>query len=101
MLLQNLFFSESQLSVNEYYKKVSNGAISMTGAVTGPYRLPFNLTYYANNDSGTTEEEPNCRTMAQHAVEAMNADRSFGSLDRYDNNGDGQMVRISCLAACF
>eukprot|EP00775_Hariotina_reticulata_P010024 gene10024-10179_t len=84
---QNLFFSTSELSVNEYYKKVSNGAISMTGAVTGPYRMPFNLSYYANNESGTSLREPNARTMAQHAVEAMNADRSSGSLSHYDNNG--------------
>eukprot|EP00775_Hariotina_reticulata_P009977 gene9977-10132_t len=93
---QKLLFTEEELSANEYYKRVSNGAISITGAVTGPYRMPFNLSYYANNASGSSTKEPNCRTMAQHAVEAMNADRSSGSLSRYDNNGDGYMNIWSC-----
>lgn len=93
--LQNLFFSDGtpQLSANEYYKRVSNGAIRLTGAVAGPYRMPFNLSYYANNDSGMSPQEPNARTLAQHAVEAVNADFSVGSLAGYDNNGDGYMVR--------
>eukprot|EP00877_Chromochloris_zofingiensis_P000495 jgi/Chrzof1/10446/UNPLg00373.t1 len=90
---ENLFFSDGtpQLSANEYYKRVSNGAIRLTGAVAGPYRMPFNLSYYANNDSGMSPQEPNARTLAQHAVEAVNADFSVGSLAGYDNNGDGYM----------
>jgi len=86
-----IFFSESELSVNEYYKKVSNGAISMTGAVTGPYACLSTFHTMPTMRAGA-QAEPNCRTMAQHAVEAMNGDRSSGSLSRYDNNGDGQMV---------
>ena len=92
---QDLFFAEkgAKASVNDFYKAASNGLISIVGQVVGPYRMPFDLKYYANNEAGGSGSEPNAGTMAQHAVEAVNRDLTTGSLAVYDNNGDGYMVR--------
>jgi hypothetical protein len=62
--------------------------------------MPFALTYYANGSSGGSASPPNAATLAQHAIEAVNADLSTGSLAIYDNNGDGLMVSTSKRFTC-
>jgi M6 family metalloprotease-like protein len=97
LLLQKLFFasggSSGEPSVNDFYTTASNGNISLAGQVVGPYLMPYNLSYYANNNSGMSDQEPNTRTLGQHAAEAVNRDNALGRLTGFDNNGDGYMVR--------
>ena len=53
--IRNLFFSEETIatgSVNEYYKEVSNGKISLVGDVIGPFTLSQKKEFYANNKFG-------------------------------------------------
>jgi immune inhibitor A len=49
---EDLWFSTGKIptgSVTEYYQEVSNGKISLTGEVVGPFTLSQNQAYYANN----------------------------------------------------
>jgi immune inhibitor A len=86
---EELFFSEGVLtngSVREYFTDVTNGLVTLTGDVVGPYRLPRDMAEYANGDSGTGMVAPNARTMANDAVTAADPDIDFGP---YDNDGNG------------
>jgi immune inhibitor A len=86
---RDLFFSEGVLpdgSVREYLTEVSNGLVTLDGEVVGPYRLPQDLSAYANGASGTGTSLPNARTMARDAAEAADADVDFSA---YDNDGNG------------
>jgi M6 family metalloprotease-like protein len=51
--MQDLWFSSGRKiptgSVTEYYDEVSNGKISFTGEVVGPFTLSRDLAYYAND----------------------------------------------------
>lgn len=85
----DLFFSEGVLpdgSVREYYTEVTNGLVELTGQVLGPYRMPEDLSHYANGDSGIGSAFPNSRTMAQDAAGAADPDINFGP---YDNDSNG------------
>ena len=85
----DLFFSNRTLpggSVRDYFHEVSNGAVDIVGEVVGPYTLPKTLAQYANGDSGTGNAQPNARTMARHAAEAVNVNVDFKP---YDNDGNG------------
>jgi len=86
---EKLFFSKGELphgSVREYFSGVSNGKIAITGAVAGPFLLPRTLAGYAHGESGTSQAEPNARTMAQEAAKAAAARLKFKP---FDNNRDG------------
>jgi immune inhibitor A len=51
---EDLWFSTGKIptgSVTEYYQEVSNGRISLTGEVVGPFTLSQNQAYYANNST--------------------------------------------------
>jgi immune inhibitor A len=84
---RDLFFSTKKIptgSVNDYYKEASRGAVSFTGEVVGPITLPRKMTDYAGGQSGMGPE-PNSRTMARDAINAIKATQN---LDAYDINGD-------------
>jgi immune inhibitor A len=86
---RDLFFSVGKVptgSVREYYTEVSNGLITITGDVAGPYRLPRTVAAYAGGGSGIDNPEPNARTMARDAAQLANPDVDFGP---YDNDGNG------------
>src|SRR6266487_2097780 len=88
---QDLFFSTGTLpngSVKEYYTEVTNGLVTISGEVVGPYRLPRTLAEYAHGASGIGSSLPNAATMAQDAAQAANADVDFSL---YDNNADGSV----------
>ncbi len=84
-----LFFSTGVVaggSVREYFDEVTNGLVTLTGQVVGPYRMPRTLADYANGASGTGTAAPNARTMARDAVLAADPHVNFGP---YDNDGNG------------
>ncbi|MFT3703243.1 MAG: M6 family metalloprotease domain-containing protein [Agriterribacter sp.] len=86
---EDLFFSEGVIatgSVKEYYKEVTNGLVTISGQVVGPYRMPKKLSQYAHGESGTGNTAPNARTLAADAAKAANPAINFTS---YDNNNDG------------
>jgi immune inhibitor A len=85
----DLFFSTGRIptgSVREYFTEASNGLLTLTGQVVGPYRLPRTLAAYAGGKSGTDNPEPNARTMARDAAKLANGDVNFAP---YDNDGNG------------
>lgn len=85
---RDLFFSTNKIpsgSVNDYYSEVSGGMVSFTGDVIGPFTMPLKMTEYAHGQSGMSTE-PNSRTMARDAVNAIKATQN---LDVYDINGNG------------
>lgn len=51
--MEDLWFStERQVptgSVAEYYSEVSNGAVTLTGEVVGPFTLSHKKSYYSNH----------------------------------------------------
>lgn len=86
---EDLFFSEGVVgtgSVREYFSEVTNGLVELEGTVVGPYRMPRDMSDYANGDSGTGTTFPNARTMANDAAVASNPDIDFGPFDN-DANG--------------
>ncbi|PSN68098.1 M6 metalloprotease [Corynespora cassiicola Philippines] len=87
--MKDLFFSSGKIptgSVTEYYKEVSNNLISISGEVVGPFTLNQTMGYYANNNYGYSDLEPNSRTMANEALTAAIGSTSF---KQYDNDGNG------------
>lgn len=86
---QDLFFSTGKIatgSVTEYYKEVSNGLITLTGEVAGPFQLKNSSAYYANGANGSGSAFPNSRTMADEALTAADGSINFKP---YDNDGNG------------
>ncbi len=84
-----LFFSTGQVptgSVREYFTEATNGLVTISGQVVGPYTMPDTLVNYANGASGTGNTNPNTRDLARDAAEAANPDVNFAT---YDNDGDG------------
>jgi len=85
----DLFFSTGQIptgSVREYYTEATNGLVTISGQVVGPYTMPDTLANYANGASGTGNTTPNARDLARDAADAANPDVDFSI---YDNDGDG------------
>jgi immune inhibitor A len=88
---EDLFFSTGVLphgSVREYYTEVTNGLITLTGDVVGPYRMPKTLAYYANNNFGIGQGGGDARAqqLAHDAAVAADPAINFGP---YDNDGNG------------
>ncbi len=86
---EDLFFSTGVVptgSVQEYYKEVTNGLVNIQGEVAGPFTLPQKLSYYADNNSGMGDNEPNARDMAADAAAAANPSVDFSLYDN-DHNG--------------
>jgi immune inhibitor A len=86
---RDLFFSTGKIangSVREYFSEVSNGLLTLSGEVVGPYRLPRTLAVYAGGKAGTDNPAPNARTMARDVASLANADVDFAP---YDNDGNG------------
>ncbi|KAJ9659113.1 hypothetical protein H2201_007515 [Coniosporium apollinis] len=86
---QELFFSTNKIatgSVTEYFTDVSNGKISLTGEVVGPFLMPQMSKQYANNAHGLGSAFPNLRTLAADALTAANGQVNFKP---YDNDGNG------------
>ena len=87
----DLFFSRGVLphgSVQEYYTEVTNGLVTLTGEVLGPYRMPQTLAYYANNNAGIGNGpgEARARQLAWDAAVLADPDIDFTP---YDNDGNG------------
>ena len=86
---KDLFFSTGKIptgSVREYYSEVTNGLLTLSGEVVGPYRLPRTLAVYAGGKAGTDNPEPNARTMARDAATLADPHVDFTP---YDNDGNG------------
>ncbi|KGO60004.1 hypothetical protein PEX1_086260 [Penicillium expansum] len=86
---KRIFFSNGSMehgSVTEYFSKVSNGNISLTGEVVGPVSLQHSLSYYANGESGMSASSPNAQNLAADALAAANTQINFKP---YDNDGNG------------
>lgn len=81
-----LWFENNTNSVRDYYRDVSNGAVTITGEVAGPYRMPKPISYYANGENGTGDSTPNAQVMALDAAKLADAKVNF---KKYDNDGDG------------
>ena len=81
-----LWFEDNTNSVKDYYRDVSNGAVSITGEVVGPFRMPKPISYYANKANGTGDRTPNAQVMALDAAKLADPKVSF---KKYDNDGDG------------
>jgi immune inhibitor A len=56
--MEDLWFSTDRKiptgSVTEYYSEASNGAVSMSGEVIGPFTLDNDLSYYSNHRKHTS-----------------------------------------------
>ncbi|WP_083170129.1 M6 family metalloprotease domain-containing protein [Mycobacterium aquaticum] len=88
---RDLFFSTGVLphgSVKEYYNEVTNGLVSLSGDVVGPYQMPQTLAWYANNNYGIGKGGGAFRSpqLAHDAAVAADPDVNFGP---YDNDGNG------------
>lgn len=90
---KDLFFSSGVLphgSVKEYYSEVTNGLVTLSGDVVGPYRMPKTMAYYANNNFGIGRPPGSGAAlspeMALAAAQAANNDVNFAP---YDNDGNG------------
>lgn len=81
-----LWFEDGTNSVKDYYRDVSNGVVTITGEVVGPYRMPKPISYYANGENGTGDRTPNAQVMALDAAKLADPKVSF---KKYDNDGDG------------
>ena len=93
---EDLFFSTGKIptgSVTEYYEEVSNGLVSLTGQVFGPFKLNKEASYYACGGYGRQEEAPNLRNLADDALTAAMSSINF---DPYDNDGNGFVSLVYC-----
>jgi immune inhibitor A len=87
----DLFFSTGVLphgSVQEYYTEVTNGLVTLTGEVVGPYRMRKTLAFYANNNYGIGDGPGESRApqLAHDAAVAAGPDIDFAP---YDNDRNG------------
>lgn len=85
---KDLFFSTGKISTGsatEYYQEVSNGLVSLTGDIFGPFQLDNPITYYAQGQYGESDLPPNSCTMANDVVTAIGESIDLGP---YDNDGD-------------
>jgi immune inhibitor A len=88
---RHLFFSSGVLphgSVRDYYNEVTNGLVSLSGDVVGPYEMPQTLAWYANNNYGIGKGGGDFRSpqMAQDAAAQADPHVDF---QPYDNDGNG------------
>ncbi len=88
---KDLFFSTGVLphgSVKEYYTEVTNGLITLSGDVVGPFQLPQTLAWYANGNYGIGKGGGDFRSpqMAHDAAVAADPTVNF---QPYDNDGNG------------
>lgn len=116
--IEDLFFSTDKLatgSVTEYYKEVSNGSVTFSGEVFGPYTMSQKMGYYANNgkistsmsvetllthlEFGWHEPGPNVRDMAEEAFDAVSLQVTTADWQGYDNDGNGYVDAFICVHA--
>ena len=93
---EELFFSTGVLangSVKEYFDEVTNGLVTITGQVVGPYRMPRTMAQYAHGESGTGSAAPNARTMARDAAVAANPSVELRSLRQRRQRLRGRLHR--------
>ena len=87
----DLFFSTGVLphgSVKEYYAEVTNGLVTLTGNIVGPFQLPQTLAWYANGNYGIGKGRGDFRSpqMAHDAAVAADPTVNF---QPFDNDGNG------------
>ncbi len=83
-----LFDPANPSSMTSYYKKLSYGALEVTGEVLGYVRAPQPYTYYTAGESGTGElTYP--RNTPGLLVDALTEFCKTDSLKRFDVDGDG------------
>jgi len=83
-------------SVKDYYRDNSMGKFIPNFTVLGPYTLAHNESYYAANDSETSED-CNPQEMIREAVESARADHPELDFSQFDNDGDGYMDNINVI----
>ncbi|MDQ6836818.1 MAG: M6 family metalloprotease domain-containing protein [Actinomycetota bacterium] len=88
---RNLFFSTGVLphgSVKEYYSEVTNGLVTLSGDVVGPFTMPQTLAWYADNNFGIGKGPGDFRSPQLAHDAAVAADPSV-NFQPYDNDGNG------------
>lgn len=88
---RDLFFSTGVLptgSVKEYYSEVTNGLVTLSGDVVGPFTMPQTLAWYANNNFGIAKGPGDFRSPQLAHDAAVAADPSV-NFQPYDNDGNG------------
>jgi len=91
-------------TMREYYQIASNYSaekergIDIQGEVYGWFRMPHNLSYYANEKSGTSNTYPqNAQGLAYDAVKA--AHKAGVDFSSYDVLGDGYVTALFIIHA--
>ncbi len=92
-----LFDATNPNSMTSYYKKISGGALQVSGDVKGYVRAPKAYTFYTNGQSGTGNTFPkNTPGLLQDALTKFTA---TNSLAPYDTDGDGFVDGIFLIHA--
>jgi M6 family metalloprotease-like protein len=72
--------------MKQYYQDMSNGSLTLTFEVKGPYTVTGTHDYYGSNDS--SNQDINATSLAAEVVNKAALDSSINFAD-YDNDGDG------------
>lgn len=86
--ISNRFFSATGKSLKTYYMENSYNKYIPAGEVHGVYRLPQNLSYYANNESGLGNYPTNAQKLTQDAIDLVTADPAINWSQFDSGNGE-------------
>ena len=92
-----LFDPKNVRSMTSYYRKLSYGALDVTGEVVGYVRAPRPYGFYTNGESGTGEDYPNNTPGLLH--DALTEFCKSDDLRRFDVDGDGYVDGIFLIHA--
>ncbi len=74
--------------MKEYYSEVTNGLVTLSGDVVGPFTMPQTLAWYADNNFGIGKGPGDFRSPQLAHDAAVAADPSV-NFQPYDNDGNG------------
>lgn len=83
-------------SVKDYYRDNSMGQFVPNFTVLGPYTLDHEETYYAANDTESSDDV-NPQAMIIEAVTKAKADHPELDFSQFDNDGDGYMDNVNVI----
>lgn len=83
-------------SVKDYYRDNSMGQFIPNFTVLGPYTLDYEESYYAANDSESSDDV-NPQAMIIEAVSKAKADHPEIDFSKFDNDGDGYMDNVNVI----